>query len=127
MRYSIIFIVILILSIGTALAQTQDSDQDSKIQTDSEGEIPPQDKMISVADFGPNNVIGHLGHPLGTIVRVTGKAVDGDSTRRKANMGKILLKIFTVNGEKLNTPILFDFHRSPDTVAKPKPGENFDY
>ena len=38
-------------------------------------------KTISVADFNVSKVVGHLGHPLGTIVRITGVAVDVDQYR----------------------------------------------
>lgn len=126
MRYVIIFIALLMLAMGANFAQTQSSDQDSKAER-SNGDAVRQNQTISVADFRTNNVIGHLGHPLGTVLRVTGKAVDGNTTRMKRDTGKTLLEIHTVNGEKMEKQILFEFHRASKSVAKPKPGEMFDY
>jgi hypothetical protein len=82
---------------------------------------------ISVRSFGRDNVIGHLGKPLGTIVRVTGMCVDGDSTRARVNAGKTLLQVESVDGRKLDRPINFDFERAAKEVSKPLPGQRFDY
>jgi hypothetical protein len=82
---------------------------------------------ISVASFGLDNVIGYLGQPLGTLVRVTGVAVSGESTRRKADVGKILLQIEAADGRRLSQPITFEFQRAANGIAKPAPGQRFDY
>ena len=87
----------------------------------------PVNKNISVGNFGAENVIGYLGPPLGQIVRVTGTAIDGDSTRRKSDQGKTLLKIETVNGETADIPFVFEFLRSKKSVEKPNPGDQFDF
>lgn len=84
-------------------------------------------KTIPVADFYGNEVVGLLGHPLGTIVRVTGKVVDGDSTGWKSTLGKTLLEVETVNGKKLEKSVTFPFGRAPEEVEKPKPETKFDY
>lgn len=82
---------------------------------------------ISVTTFQQKNVIGHLGHPLGSVVRVTGTSVDGDETRSKANSGQTLLKIETVNGKQLAKPIYFTFRRAASGIDKPEFGRPFDY
>ena len=82
---------------------------------------------ISVKSFGPKNVIGHLGQPLGTIVRVSGVVIDGDSTRRRVNLGKTLLEVQTVDGEKLQRPMQFEYSRARKEIPKPLPGQRFDY
>ncbi len=81
----------------------------------------------SVKQFYSGKVIGHLGHPLGTIVRVTGVCIDGDKTRRKADLGKTLLEIRIVNGSKLEHPFVVQFSRAAKDVLKPKDGDSFDY
>ena len=125
MKYAFIFIALLMLVICAAFAQPQNSDQESNTVDSKEG--VPQNQTISVVNFGTDNVIGHLGHPLGTVVRVTGIAIDGDTTRLKRDMGKTLLEIHTVNGELLEEKILFDFHRAAKSVVKPNAGEEFDF
>lgn len=82
---------------------------------------------ISVSRFGRDNVIGHLLHPLGTIVRVTGIALDGNTTRRRADEGKTLLKIETVNGETLEQPFTVPFGRAAEQIAHPSHGQRFDF
>jgi len=83
--------------------------------------------LISVVRFGRDNVIGHLLHPLGTIVRVTGVAIDGSTTRRRADEGKMLLEIATVNGETLEQPFTVPFSRAAKQIAYPSHGQRFDY
>lgn len=123
MRYTVIFNASVVFVIGTALAQTQNSSRNADTKPNATSRIG----TISVTDFSTRKVIGHLGHPLGTVVRVTGKVVDGDATRMKRNTGRTLLEIHTVNGKKLETNVLFQFQRAAKSVAKPKPGEKFDY
>lgn len=82
---------------------------------------------VSVKDFRTSKVIGYLGHPLGTVVRITGKCIDGDETRRKANAGQTLLQVQTVNGKALEKPYMFAFHRAAKDILKPKSGDAFDY
>ncbi len=86
-----------------------------------------QDATISVTEFQPKSVIGHLGQPLGSVLRVTGISVDGDETRRKADSGQTLLKIETVNGKRLEKPVYFTFRRAANGIEKPKAGVRFDY
>jgi len=86
-----------------------------------------QNETISVAAFRPKAVVGHLGQPLGSVIRVTGMTVDGEETRRKADSRETLLKIETVNGEQLATPVYFTFRRAADGIDKPESGKPFDY
>lgn len=91
------------------------------------GSDAESDPTVSVTSFRGENVIGHLGHPLGTVVRVTGVFVDGDVTRRRADLGVTLLQIETVNGEGLETAFLVPFRRAAHGVETPIPGQRFDY
>jgi hypothetical protein len=86
-----------------------------------------QEATISVASFQRERVTGLLGQPLGSVLRVTGVAVDGNEIRAKADFGKTLLKIETVNGEQLATPVYFTFCRAAEGVHKPESGTPFDY
>ena len=87
----------------------------------------PSDGTVSVKQFGSGNVIGHLGHPLGTVVRITGVCLDGSKSRRRTDSGKTLLEIRTVNGSRLERPFVVPFSRVAKGVSKPKNGEAFDY
>jgi hypothetical protein len=88
---------------------------------------PTDRPLLSVKQFNRSNVIGHLGHPLGTLVRVTGICVDGDTTQHKADAGKTLLQVEAVNGRDLDRPIIFPFDRAANGVTKPLFGQRFDY
>lgn len=82
---------------------------------------------ITAEAFYQQPVTGRLDAPLGTIVRVTGTAIDGDTTRRRADLGKTLLSIETVNGLALAKAAVFTFHRAAKDVKKPDAGDRFDY
>ncbi|WP_020469779.1 hypothetical protein [Zavarzinella formosa] len=82
---------------------------------------------VSVESFNSGNVIGYLGAPLGTIVRVTGITVDGKTLLIKGAEGKTFLRVETVNGKALKKPVDFEFLRVAKEVSKPKPDERFDY
>jgi hypothetical protein len=87
----------------------------------------PGPRMIRVQDFREHNVIGHLGQPLGTVVRVTGVCLPMDSLRGKAQASDKLLEISTCNGQKLDPPFVVAFGRSGKEIPDIKPGEAFDY
>jgi hypothetical protein len=80
----------------------------------------------SVQTFNQQMPAGYLGHPLGTVVRVTGVCVDGD-TVGKLHAGEAVLHIETVNGRKLPEPVEVVFDRAAAEVPRPKPGQRFDY
>ena len=82
----------------------------------------PNQAPISVASFSPDRVIGHLGFPLGTIVRVTGTATV-EHSRRKATDGRPVLRVENVNGQPLPAPAEFPV---PDGYANPGRGVAFD-
>ncbi|WP_145218953.1 hypothetical protein [Planctomycetes bacterium TBK1r] len=87
-----------------------------------------EDSMpISVTQFGRANVIGYLGHPLGTVVRVTGVCVDGNVTHARIDANKILLEVRAVNGTVLKRPVRFDHPYVRDRSSLPKPDTRFDY
>jgi hypothetical protein len=88
---------------------------------------PVEAKPILVASLENQLPVGHLGVPLGTVVRVTGKAFDGSETKLKSDAGKTLIRIVTVNGKELAEPVDFEFLRASKSVKKPAPGEKFDY
>lgn len=82
---------------------------------------------VSVSKFAQALPVGYLGVPLGTVVRITGVAIDGDTLGWKAAAGKTFLRIETVNGKRLEQPIDFEFLRAPREVRQPAAGERFDY
>lgn len=82
---------------------------------------------VSVKQFAAQKVIGHLGYPLGTVVRITGTCIEGDRTRRRADLGKILLEVRTVNGKELENPFVVPFLRTAKDVPTPADGDSFDY
>ncbi len=84
-------------------------------------------KPVSVKQFAAVKVIGHLGYPLGTVVRITGICVDGDRARRRADVGKTLLEIRAVNGTPLKRPFVVPFERAAVEVTKPNDGDLFDF
>lgn len=88
---------------------------------------PSEVKPISVASFAEQLPVGYLGVPLGTVVRVTGEAVDGSTTGAKSEEGKTLLRIGAVNGKELARPVVFEFLRATESVKKPAAGQKFDY
>jgi hypothetical protein len=96
-------------------------------QTPTPAKPPIDAKPISVESLEKQLPVGHLGVPLGTVVRVTGEAFDGDTTKMKAYSGETLLRVATVNGKELAQPVVFEFERAPDSVKKPAPGDKFDY
>jgi hypothetical protein len=86
---------------------------------------------VSVKALEETMPIGHLEVPLGTVVRVTGTTVDGDTFRTKAAAGKIFLRIDTVDGKALEEPVVFEFGRAfprdADQIPEPPADEWFDY
>jgi hypothetical protein len=82
---------------------------------------------IDASQFNDARVIGYLGHPLGTVVRVTGVCTDDTETQRRADLGKTLLKILTVNGKPLKRPFIVEFLRAKKEVPEPGFGDHFDY
>jgi hypothetical protein len=82
---------------------------------------------VSVQSFNQQKMpIGYLGHPLGTVVRVTGVCVDG-ATVSKVWSATVVLRVETVNGGKLKQPEDFAFPWDEKEVPKPKPQQRFDY
>ena len=122
MRYANIPITLLAIIAGMTFVHAQDSETNK-----SKPNVTPADATISVANFNTKPVIGYLGHPLGTIVRVTGRVVDGKTTRAKLDMDKMLLEIQTVNGKKTKTKIVFRYPRYSTSLPEPAPGDTFDY
>ena len=110
-----LLLVAALLSVAFSLSRAQESRSTKQNQT------------ISVAEFAQNSVIGHLGQPLGTVLRVTGISVDGDETRFRADAGETLLKIETVNGKQLAKAVYFTFRRAANGIDKPEFGTPFDY
>jgi hypothetical protein len=123
MRYAILSILVISSALGAGFAQNQGTKQES----DPIQKKEPKPKVVSVTEFRTSSVIGHLGHPLGTIVRVTGTAIDGNTTRVKKYSGKTLLKIQTANGHDLDSPVTFEFMRAERGIDKPKARTKFDY
>ncbi len=85
------------------------------------------DVPISVASFGPDNVIGLLGRPLGTVVHVTGVAIAGSTRGVKAEEGMLLLKIQTVDGQLLKDPPSFLREPGDPDIQGWVSGDQFDF
>ena len=89
---------------------------------------PPRTEPIPVAELERGSVVGHLGQPLGKIVTIQGIVADGRFTRAKADEGETLLRVRTVNGQRLREEWLFHFQCSPwATVGKPRVDTEFNY
>ena len=127
MNNTITSFVLVVLAVGISSALIQQPEKGSPAETKSNGSNVLAAETISVVDFTADNVIGYLGQPLGTVVRITGMALDGDSTNMKRNIGKTLLEVHKVNGKELKEKVVFDFHRAGKSVGEPKLGKNFDY
>jgi hypothetical protein len=90
---------------------------------------PPKDekkeKPIPIEEVRKRGVLGELGHPLGTIVRIEGLAEVGEPKDGKAADGKTLLRVQSVNAQKLTEKVTFFF----DGVEadNPKGGAKFKY
>jgi hypothetical protein len=82
---------------------------------------------IAVSTFHDRMPIGYLEKPLGTVVRINGECVDGDTLRLKMYASKKILRIDTVDGRKLPEPVDFIFRHDGDNIPVPKPGQRFDY
>ena len=87
---------------------------------------PPADPL-TIDEINQRGVMGRLGHPLGTIVRVTGRTVDGDQLRLKEFSGKTVLQIERVDGKLLSSPMLFPFQAFLDMIDDPAAGRRFEY
>jgi hypothetical protein len=90
-------------------------------------QVPPANRPVFVESFWKQMPVGRLGVPLGTVVRVSGEAIDGSALKLKGAEGKILLRITTVNGRALSNTPAFYFERAPSSLKPPAPGEKFDY
>jgi len=64
---------------------------------------------LSTQDLRQAEIIGDIGVPLGTLANVKGRNKDMTFTRRKADDGRIVLVISSVNGEALPKAVEFDF------------------
>lgn len=72
--------------------------------------------QVHLDNLRPENIIGHLGFPLGTIVTIEGIVEDLNDSNAKADDGRTSLKIHTVNGQPLAKPFHYDFY--PAEVKK---------
>src|SRR6266481_5278568 len=61
---------------------------------------------IHVSTLNRARVIGELGWPLGEIVTIEGIASDGAYTRKKSDLGAVVLRIRAVNGKPLKSEIV---------------------
>ena len=91
-------------------------------------DTPPEPaKPIPVSDLQDHQVIGRLGHPLGTIIVVEGVVADGSYTKAKGDHGRTLLRVHAVNGKRLAEEQVFHFGSLLERVEKPKVGTRFKY
>src|SRR5258708_5073756 len=83
---------------------------------------------IHVSTLSRAKVIGELGRPLGEIVTIEGIASDAADTRKKSDMGAVLLRIRTVNGKPLKSEIVLHFLPFQDApINAPSAGAEFKY
>lgn len=90
----------------------------------------PESGAVSVKSFADAEgitVIGLLGRPLGTIVRVTGVAVHGTTRDVKASQGDILLTIETVDGKSLKEQVTFLRQAGDAEIKGLSSGDRFDF
>jgi len=90
------------------------------------------DEKFYVSKFTNSNVIGLLGHPFGTIVRVTGVSLGEDDPPLKETKGDSQLRIDSVEGVQLKEPVYFYFSTRSDGPALkeikcPAKNESFDF
>jgi hypothetical protein len=84
-------------------------------------------KSITVSELNQLQVIGLLGHPLGTIVTIEGVVADDSYRIMRADLGHTLLRVQTVGGKKLLKEQVFHFGNAPAEIEKPKVGSKFKY
>ena len=85
-------------------------------------------ESISVSRLNRGRVIGSLGRALGEVVTVEGEIADGSDTRRKADEGKLLLRVRAVNGRPLKPEVVLDFSPFPSAeIRNPAAGAAFKY
>jgi hypothetical protein len=81
-------------------------------------------KTVSYIDLNRSiKLTGALNIPLGTIVKLKCKIVDGDKTEIKQNMGLWLMKILEVDGIQINDNIVLDFNHLTDDFTNDKSDE----
>ena len=99
------------------------------------GSASAQNKQVSrtsdtihVSTLSRARVIGELGWPLGEIVTIEGIASDGAYTRKKSDLGAVVLRIRAVNGKPLKSEIVLHFlpfQGAP--INAPSAGAEFKY
>ncbi len=89
----------------------------------------PGGPAISVADIWKHGVMGRLGRPLGTMVKVSGVAVPNHTRMKFYEDDKLFLRITTVDGRPLAEPVEYPFRKAVDFIeaTEPKVGEEFTY
>ena len=56
------------------------------------------------------NIIGALNIPIGEIVTIEGVIIDDTYTKAKSDLGKVLLKVQSINGKKLEEEIIIQIN-----------------
>ena len=90
-----------------------------------EKEEEKKEKPIPIDEVRKRGILGDLGHPLGTIVRVEGEVIAWEGKYGKASESETLLHMETVNGTKLEQGVIF-FYRGAE-ADKPKVGDKLKY
>jgi hypothetical protein len=89
---------------------------------------PPEPvRPITLAELSERQILGSLGHPLGTLLTVEGVVADGTYTKLKYDAGHTLLRVQVVEGKELKDEVVFHFDAFLDWVEKPKVGSRFKY
>lgn len=73
-------------------------------------------------------IIGSLGKPLGTLMKIEGEVLAYGEVLRKEDQGRAVLRVETIDGRKLSPPIAITFSTFPWTgISEPRPGSSCTY
>ena len=87
-----------------------------------------QQAKLHYTELAPDRIIGSLGKPLGTIVKIQGTLISGDKLRLKAMSGKTLLEVTSVDGQRLREKIVLEFDIPMwAAIDKPEVGNKIRY
>ncbi len=83
---------------------------------------------VNVNELNRRKVIGTLGLELGTIVTIEGIVADESYRRERSDVGETLLRVQSVNGNRLKHEVVFPFMKHEiGSVATPTVGARFKF
>jgi hypothetical protein len=88
--------------------------------------LAEEKEKVSIRDFEKSKVLlGKLGKPFGTTMRVTCRGVakpEGESGRTKDAWWEEVVEITAIEGKPLNRPVMIDWGTYREAVEKPAAG-----